>query len=173
MNWNFRWFSFIITNTIFLLIVSILNDFLGNYSIYLFPYALILYYPSIILNLTQTLLVAILSGIIADTLLLLPINTCSILFPIFATIIYCYQNNVKIKSYHQITTIIHTLNFLLFFFTTLLLSYKQSYHFALIISFLINAFASHIFLSLTTNWFIRLQQTLFIPLSPEYKEHTP
>lgn len=157
---NPKWLCLILGNCILLFVVQLINDSLASITINLFPYALFIFIPNILVSFTTGLISVFISGLILDASSSLPLGTTAILLTIIYTIYSCFTQRFKTYSAWHNTLILLSANAIIFAFLSVFIdpvNYSSSYFWG---SIIINLLFSQIMILCITPWFLSLQYGL-------------
>lgn len=157
---NPKWIFLLFGNCILIFLIQLINDALGKFTINLYPYALFVFVPIILVPYSTGLISVFITGLILDASAMLPFGTTTILFSIVYT--GCFWVHKRFKAYSDWYNMIllQFANAILFSLLSVLINSSNygSSHFW--ISILMNLFFSQIVLLFITPWFLGLQYSM-------------
>lgn len=156
-----RWLILIIGNCILLFLMQLINDTLATVTIYLCPYALFIFAPSILVPYTTGLPSVFVIGLFLDAASALPPGTTALILVIVYTACSWFHQKFKTYSSWHNVLILQCTNAIIFAFLGVFINpsnYVSGYYWA---SIFINLCFSQLALLFIAPWFLALQCSLF------------
>lgn len=167
MNYDFKWLSIFIGNCIFIIVIQLMNDSLASMALNLYPYALCIFTPLLLVSYTTGLISIFITGLILDATTILPLGTTSVLFAIVYTAYSYFGQRFKTYKVWHSVLILLSANAIIFTFLGFFLDSNNYFNLYFWGSNLLNLFFSQILLLFITPWFLALQSRLMIIFTPK------
>lgn len=173
MNYDFKWLGLFLGNCILIFVIQLMNDTFASMTLNLYPYALCIFTPILLVSYTTGLISVFITGLILDSTTTLSFGTTSILFSIVYTAYSYFSQQYKTyKAWHYVCILLSA-NAIIFIFLSLFIDLNNysSPHFW--VSILLNLLFSQLLLLFITPWFLSLQCRLIGVLTLKFKNQQP
>lgn len=164
---NPKWLYILIGNCILIFLIQLINSTLASFTINIYISALFIFIPILSVSYTTGLVTVFLTGLLLDASATIPFGTTAFLLSCAYTAYFSFCDRYKPSSDWHNMLLLQSANAITFSFLSVTVdsgNYSNPYFW---ISLLINLLFSQILLLFITPWFLSLQYSLQLFLTPK------
>lgn len=165
MTKDFRWLVIILGNCILLFLVQWVNHSLASVLLHVFPFALYIFVPLILLPFTSGLLSVFITGLILDVSVGFSFGVMAVILSVVYTAAYSFRHHFKIYSGWHNMLILQSANAIVFALLLEIIDPSNYGHAGFWLSMVINLIFTQFILLIVAPWFLDLQNSLLYLLN--------
>lgn len=165
-----KWPILVIGNFLLIFLIQMINDALAPYSVHLYPFALFIFTPLLLLPFTTGLISVVVTGLILDASATLSPGTITIILAVVYTACTWFRRQFKTYSGWHNMLILQSANAVVIAFLTVFINSNIHTSLYFWISVLSNLILSQILLLFIASWFLNLQNSLLNLFGAQLKD---
>lgn len=165
-----KWPILVIGNFILIFLLQMINNALAPYTIHLYPFALFIFSPLLLLPFTPGLISIVITGLILDASSTLSPGTTTLILVIVYTACSWFRRQFKTCSGWHNMLLLQSANAIILSFLTVFVNPSNHTSIYFWISTLSNLILSQILLIFIASWFLNLQNSLLILFASKLKD---
>lgn len=166
---NIKWLPLLIGNSILIFLIQLVNDTLAPTTIHLYPLALFIFAPLILLPFTAGLISVIFTGLFLDASAYLPLGITTLILAFVYTACSWLRHQFKAYSGQHNMLIIQSANAVIWAFLSVFIREIDHTKPQYWISVFSNLLLSQITILVITSWFLNLQNSLLNLFNTKFK----